>query len=347
MTRKRKLVIAILVMSVLVLCCVWFLFFVPHTAQTLIAMNRVKVGPVESAEQALTAETTIVLDQSDLESLKGLGEESIEVPITITIAAETGPGTAHFNKTIDYVVFDETGTTTSESYYDSDGAVLYSLKQNGWTLRGNVSPTTYDINALFEAQCGALDGAAFGFRGGAFTLTFPAEDIGSVLIVPFTRDADELTITGGTVTFTYDFWSRTMTGLSTEDLTICRTSAVGSAEEADATSGISIRADFGRQNELEAEEYVIPDEVVAAAEANEEAQTASDGDWYILSVEDLNEREENSYTVGIDIPAGTYVIRQRRGAGIIKILDGSDASEILVYKSGYGYYRNRKGDRAE
>lgn len=306
----------------------YILFFIPRDAAAMFQMANQRSGEIESVMQKMSLQTEIIVNSNDVAGLKKLKSGTLNCPIQIELQVNQGKrGESQIRKTT-VTLEKKTSTFRNHTYWDGKSGLEYRLDGSRWKQEKASQGQALEILKLLKVDDSILSKSTFSRGDGVYEVTIPAEDIGVLPVKSMLSQPDQSHVSGGNYVYCFDKHSKRLVQIRSKNLMV-------QVPDAKSDRKCSVKITFTAYNKLSAKDWKVPGKVQKSATQKENKKSNKS---YTLSVADLKEREQESYVVGKDLPAGTYITGKRTGEGIVTCIRHRDASVGFEWNCGYGYY---------
>lgn len=306
----------------------YVLFFIPRDAAAVFQMANQRSERIESVTQKMSLQTEITVNSSDVAGLKKMESGTLNCPIQIELQVNQGEsGESQVRKTT-VTLEKKTSTVRNHTYWDTESGLEYSLDGSRWKQKKETQNKALEISELLKVDDSILSKSTFSRGDGVYEVTIPAEDIGVLPVESMLSQPDKSSVSGGDYVYCFDKHSKRLVEIRSKNLMV-------QVPDAKTAQKCSVKITFTGYNKLSAKDWQVPDKVRKSAAQKENKKSNKS---YTLSVADLKDREQESYVVGKDLPAGTYITGKRKGEGIVTCIRHRDASVGFEWNCGYGYY---------
>lgn len=296
-----------------------------------------------------------------------LGTKTIEIPVDMEISMDVGKETAHGDLDLAMSMLGEKIKQSGEMYIDAKEGYSYTKMED----EDEWSKSSIEDNATFtqlfskeDMEKVDWDKLKFEKTDNGYVVTGSAEDLGDSFMGDSTSayldsfDVDDFKLDGGDVKFVFDKQCR-LTEAQIEGLTMKGSADMGSGMgDMDCTIVMDCTFEYSKFNEIDAEKYEIPKEVINGADEGDGGLGAdgllggggdaveptepttggsNSGSGTVLNGAD-SQASPYCFTVGQDIAPGTYKVYRtsNSGSGVMSVSDAETFETNYNLNMGYG-----------
>lgn len=275
MSKRKKLIIAIVLAACLALCVIAALLFMRPGitgVESLIKANVKAQSKVKSYHVDGKVNMDIALDYEDLQFIMGFLD--LKLAVEMDMSADAGTETAHVVTDAGVTIFGETvAAQTAELYLDMKDLAVYSRTGDSrqWKKSGDHADQfgfKELAGGLVIAEKTIIDNAEFNETDEYYTLTLPAEKAGELVtglhlldrIDLGFADVRDITVESGQIVYYVDKKTLLVSSVEFNDVD-CRGKGDYQGFSVDLKFTVNGEFTFSRYNELEESEFAIPAEV--------------------------------------------------------------------------------------
>ena len=345
--------------------------FGPKSAEDVIEKYSKVQEKIENFNMKGTIDMTETLTTDNAEVQAALGTNKIEIPIEMDLDMDAGKETAHGDVDVKMSYSGESYNTEIEMYVDAKDGYTYSKQEGSDWVKQSTNNSLLDISSTNSVDPSAWKDFDFEKIDGGYVLSASMDKLkNSNMFDSFSGYLGDTTVSDfeiqndGKIIYTFDK-NCNLVRIETKDVLITGSQDMGEGlGSLTCDMEMNFKFDLSKFNELEPSDYEIPSKVIKRAvdassgtnpleqptggdenvnpttpsepEPTTEPKSNKKGSVTLNGADAQGQNNKYCFTVGQDIPAGTYKLYKVSGSGIFSVTDAKTFDQNYSFSIGYG-----------